>query len=164
MYKFFDIISKLSYAKVSFSFGLANFNMYRSKQSHYPPNKAPSVAITPSLPPNPCFPSPQVSAYENVICVESRSMWIFETGSFVQYTASEVQSSSCGINRFFRILLPIWILLYGCTNFLIHLPVERNWSCLQFLKMMNGTDEKKKYIGFGVSLRVEMMSHMVSVW
>ena len=46
MYKFFNIISKLSYAKVSFSFGLANFNMYLLKQYHYPPNKAPSVAIT----------------------------------------------------------------------------------------------------------------------
>ena len=89
-------------------------------------------------------------------------MQIFETGSFIQCNAFEVKSSSCGINSFFLILLPIWILLYGCTSFLIHLPVERNWSCLQFLKMMKGTD-KKVYVGFGVSLKVEMMSHMVSV-
>lgn len=52
--------------------------------------------------------------------------------------------------------------VYMCTSFLIHLPVERNWSCLQFLKMMNGTDTKL-YIGFGVSLKVEMMSHVLSI-
>lgn len=135
--------------------------MYRLKQSHRHQTR---LLVLPSRPP---YLLILVFHHQGFLPVRMPSVSNHQVCEFFRPAPSfSLMHLRCGqvleALIVFLILLPSWILLDGCSSFLIHLPVERNWSYLQFLKMMNGTD-KKLYIGFGVSLKVEMMSHMLSI-